>query len=449
MKEEWKKQMQQKMADYRESDIEVSWEEIEKALAANRKQAQARVVPMRMRGIAAAAVVLLLAGGGYYWMQQEQKEIDSPGNAVLASEKVAASVSASEDASAPQNDVASASEDAGASASEKAFSPVHKFVAQAIAAVKTEAEAAQTVIAPETNKAQMPQSEEATPQEVVAQSQEAEPQTEEAAPQPQKVETQVSTAQHREATTQQLPPLYPSDLRKSNSSQSRLTAKVYLSNTMASMSSGSQFDDINKLQYGPGSKSQNEGGGYNGDKSDKNQKPNENPFVPANLVNSGELVDHHQPIRFGFSLRYRLDNRWSIESGLTYTRLSADITYTVRGQKTESEQRLNYIGIPLSASYQLWGSRYFNFYLSAGGLVEKMVKGSRTTQGTTNSVSIRPLQLSVNGAVGAEFKFIDNLSLYAEPSLNYYFDNGSDVPTFYQENPLNFNLNVGLRFNIK
>lgn len=428
MKEEWKKQMQQKMADYRESDIEVSWEEIEKALAANRKQA--RVVPMRMRGIAAAVVVLLLAGGGYYWMQQEQKEIDSPGKAVLASEKVAASVSASEDASAPQNDVASASEDAGASASESASSPVHKFVAQAIAAVKTEAEAAQTVIAPETNKAQMPQ-------------------PEEAAPQPQKVETQVSTAQHREATTQQLPPLYPSDLRKSNSSQSRLTAKVYLSNTMASMSSGSQFDDINKLQYGPGSKSQNEGGGYNGDKSDKNQKPNENPFVPANLVNSGELVDHHQPIRFGFSLRYRLDNRWSIESGLTYTRLSADITYTVRGQKTESEQRLNYIGIPLSASYQLWGSRYFNFYLSAGGLVEKMVKGSRTTQGTTNSVSIRPLQLSVNGAVGAEFKFIDNLSLYAEPSLNYYFDNGSAVPTFYQDKPLNFNLNVGLRFNIK
>ena len=413
MKEEWKKQMQQKMADYRESDIEVSWEEIEKALAANRKQARARVVPMRLRGIAAAVVVLLLAGGGYYWMQQEQKEIDSPSNAALASEKVAASVT------------------------------------QAIAAVKTEAEAAQTAIAPETNETQMPQPEEATPQEVVAQSQEAEPQTEEAAPQPQKVETQVSTAQHREATTQQLPPLYPSDLRKSNSSQSRLTAKVYLSNTMVSMSSGSQFDDITKLQYGPGSKSQNEGGGYNGDISDKNQKPNENPFVPANLVNSGELVDHHQPIRFGFSLRYRLDNRWSIESGLTYTRLSADITYTVRGQKTESEQRLNYIGIPLSASYQLWGSRYFNFYLSAGGLVEKMVKGSRTTQGTTNSVSIRPLQLSVNGAVGAEFKFIDNLSLYAEPSLNYYFDNGSAVPTFYQDKPLNFNLNVGLRFNIK
>ena len=36
MKEQWKKQMQEKMADYRESDIEVSWAEIEKLLAKNR-----------------------------------------------------------------------------------------------------------------------------------------------------------------------------------------------------------------------------------------------------------------------------------------------------------------------------------------------------------------------------------------------------------------------------
>ena len=415
MKEEWKKQMQQKMADYRESDIEVSWEEIEKALAANRRQARARVVPMRMRGIAAAVVVLLLAGGGYYWMQQEQREMASPSNAAFASEKVAASVT------------------------------------QAIAAVKTEAEAAQTAIAPETNETQMPQPEDATPQDVVAQSQEAEPQPEEAAPQPQKVETQASTSQHREATTQQLPPLYPSDLRKSNSSQSRLTAKVYLSNTMAS-SSQSQFaqdyamEKVNTVIP----KDECENNGKDGDTTPLNGNGPQGPHdsfeengYKYTTVSTSEHIHHRQPIRFGFSLRYRLDNRWSV------TRLSADITHSVNGQKTESEQRLNYIGIPLSASYQLWGSRYFNFYLSAGGLVEKMVKGSRTTQGTTNSVSIRPLQLSVNGAVGAEFKFIDNLSLYAEPSLNYYFDNGSDVPTFYQEKPLNFNLNVGLRFNIK
>ena len=78
-----------------------------------------------------------------------------------------------------------------------------------------------------------------------------------------------------------------------------------------------------------------------------------------------------------------------------------------------------------------------------------MVKGSRTSQGVANSVSIHPLQVSVNGAVGAEFKFSHNVSLYTEPALNFYFDNGSSIPTLYQEKPLNFNLNVGIRFNLK
>ena len=31
----------------------------------------------------------------------------------------------------------------------------------------------------------------------------------------------------------------------------------------------------------------------------------------------------------------------------------------------------------------------------------------------------------------------------------YFFDNGSSVPTLYQEKPLNFNLGFGLRLNLK
>ena len=70
MKEQWKKQMQEKMADYQESDIEVSWAEIEKLLANNRQQA--KVVPMRIRCVAAAAVILLIAGGGYWTLFRHQ-----------------------------------------------------------------------------------------------------------------------------------------------------------------------------------------------------------------------------------------------------------------------------------------------------------------------------------------------------------------------------------------
>lgn len=466
MTEDWKKQMQQKMADYRESDIDVSWEEIEQALDANRKQAldankkQARVVPLWTKRVAAAAVILLIAGGGY-WMLQEQR------------------------ADAPETSVAKVVK-----------TPQSGSVAQAIASLKDEA--AQTVVTPEKDIAQMlqnvmaqqheeiPEREvtpqpEATPQDEAIPQGEATPEHEvtpqasasqaEAAPSAEKTAAPpTSTQQHQVSpapTHHQT--IYPSDLRRRTAPSNRLTAKVYLSNTMASANSLS-FDYIQDLGYNNQNGNTNFNGGEDG-KDGKNGSDGtttengedgkdgvngeygeddlENMDPAYKTVQTAEKAHHHQPIRFGFSLRYRFDDRWSVESGLTYTRLSADITNTVDGQTTATEQRLNYIGIPFNVQYLMWGSRYVNVYVAAGGLVEKMVKGSRTTQGTTNSVSIHPLQVSVNGALGAEFKFTEGLSLYAEPALNYYFDNHSAIPTFYQEKPLNFNLNLGLRFNLK
>ena len=167
-------------------------------------------------------------------------------------------------------------------------------------------------------------------------------------------------------------------------------------------------------------------------------------------------VNHHQPIRFGLLLRYAFNDRWSIESGLSYAQLSSNINYTFTSYIIEIEQRLKYIGIPVNVNYQLWSSRYFSVYASVGGMAEKMVEGKQhmvatkpSKQVEDGSVSIRPLQFSVNGGMGAEFKLVDWMSLYAEPGVGYWFDNGSDVPTYYQDKPFSFNLNVGLRFTIK
>jgi hypothetical protein len=163
-----------------------------------------------------------------------------------------------------------------------------------------------------------------------------------------------------------------------------------------------------------------------------------------------EHANHRQPLRFGLLLRYQLSKRWALESGLTYTRLSADITRVANGTAVATiDQSLNYIGIPLSASYLIYKSRHLGFYASGGLLVEKMVYGSRTEAGSRQRVSIGPLQLSVNAGIGAEWRFIPALSLFVEPGVGYYFDNHSSIPTFYQEHPLSFNLNLGLRFSFE
>lgn len=168
--------------------------------------------------------------------------------------------------------------------------------------------------------------------------------------------------------------------------------------------------------------------------------------------------EHHLPIRIGLSVAYALTDRLSISSGLTYTRLSSDIKDASRESKYIGEQRLHYVGIPVNVSYKVASSRWISLYGTAGVLAEKCVSGT-TDEGyvenntmkytNTQDISSKPLQMSVNAGVGIQFDFIDNVGIYAEPGLSYYFDDGSALQTIYKEKPLNFNLNVGVRFKLE
>lgn len=167
--------------------------------------------------------------------------------------------------------------------------------------------------------------------------------------------------------------------------------------------------------------------------------------------------EHHLPIRIGLSVAYALTDRLSISSGLTYTRLSSDIKDASRESKYIGEQRLHYVGIPVNVSYKVVSFRWLGLYGTAGVLAEKCVSGT-TDEGyvenntmkytNTHDISSKPLQMSVNAGVGIQFDFIDNVGIYAEPGLSYYFDDGSALQTIYKEKPLNFNLNVGVRFKL-
>lgn len=167
--------------------------------------------------------------------------------------------------------------------------------------------------------------------------------------------------------------------------------------------------------------------------------------------------EHHLPIRIGLSVAYALTDRLSISSGLTYTRLASDIKDASRESKYIGEQRLHYVGIPVNVSYKVASFRWLGLYGTAGVLAEKCVSGT-TDEGyvenntmkytNTHDISSKPLQMSVNAGVGIQFDFIDNVGIYAEPGLSYYFDDGSALQTIYKEKPLNFNLNVGVRFKL-
>lgn len=187
----------------------------------------------------------------------------------------------------------------------------------------------------------------------------------------------------------------------------------------------------------------------------------DSPMLDMNTVNRDveqkTEYDHHLPIRIGLSVAYALTDRLSISSGLTYTRLSSDIKDASRESKYIGEQRLHYVGIPVNVSYKVASFRWISLYGTAGVLAEKCVSGT-TDEGyvenntmkytNTQDISSKPLQMSVNAGVGIQFDFVDNVGIYAEPGLSYYFDDGSALQTIYKEKPLNFNLSVGVRFKL-
>ncbi len=187
----------------------------------------------------------------------------------------------------------------------------------------------------------------------------------------------------------------------------------------------------------------------------------DNPQLGIGIFNQGKSVKteykHRLPVRVGFNVAYRLTDRLSVESGVSYTRLSSDMKDGTKDNYSSGSQKLDYIGVPLNVKYRAFGYRRLSVYASAGLLTEKCVSGKTTHEYVISGekkkheaedVAAKPWQLSVNAALGAQLDVLRNVGVYVEPGVSYYFDDRSTLSTIYKEKPLNFNLNLGVRYTI-
>lgn len=187
----------------------------------------------------------------------------------------------------------------------------------------------------------------------------------------------------------------------------------------------------------------------------------DNPLLGIGIFNQGKSVKteykHRLPVRVGLNVAYRLTDRLSVESGVSYTRLSSDMKDGTKDNYSSGSQKLDYIGVPLNVKYCAFAYRRLSVYASAGLLTEKCVSGKATHEYVisgekkkreTEDVAAKPWQLSVNAALGAQFDVLGNVGVYVEPGVSYYFDDRSPLSTIYKEKPLNFNLNLGVRYTI-
>lgn len=169
-------------------------------------------------------------------------------------------------------------------------------------------------------------------------------------------------------------------------------------------------------------------------------------------------VRHRFPLQLSLMLSYPLNDRFSVEAGLSYAFLLSDIRAGSETAYYATRQRLHYVGIPLRFRFAFLRAGRFSCYAVAGGKIEKNVKGVRETDfvidGEKSGVSEvehvgRHLwQGSFTLHLGVQAEVFKGGGFFLEPGLGYYLPDGSSLPTLRKERPFDFNWQAGFRFSL-
>ncbi len=183
----------------------------------------------------------------------------------------------------------------------------------------------------------------------------------------------------------------------------------------------------------------------------------DSPLLGIMYLNRGMEIEkkasHHAPIRTRLSFSYQINDRWSIESGISYAKVSSDFQEGSAANYILEEQTLHYVGIPLGVSFRMFTWENLDLYLSSDVLAEQCVAGDITrnfiigdqTQQEANPIKSRPLQMSIGAQAGLQYNLNSTLAIYAEPGCRYYFDDQSSIETVFKDKKFDFNLNIGVR----
>ena len=165
-------------------------------------------------------------------------------------------------------------------------------------------------------------------------------------------------------------------------------------------------------------------------------------------------IHHYMPISFSMALKYKLNHRFALETGLSYSRLKSEFEMGSNGNTINEQQTIHYLGIPVKGIYNIYNRKTWSLYGSLGVTMEIPVYSPFNTNyylhgalEATDKTTLRvPWQWSVGTGLGLQYNLTPSIGLFAEPSLQYYIPTGSDIETYRIEHPFTFSLPLGIRF---
>jgi len=183
--------------------------------------------------------------------------------------------------------------------------------------------------------------------------------------------------------------------------------------------------------------------------------------LPAENNEVSGKMDHTQPVSFGIMVSKDLNSKFTIETGVVYTYLSSKIKNQQNSNlKRSDSQYFHYLGVPVSLNYNFAKLEKAEFFISAGGMIQKdfygrykedqiminnkQEKDSRVTE--KRKIHQSNPQFSMMGKVGASYPIYNKMHVYATVGGAYYFDAENKYKTIYTDRQFQLDLNVGIKF---
>lgn len=183
---------------------------------------------------------------------------------------------------------------------------------------------------------------------------------------------------------------------------------------------------------------------------DTNAPVEDDPLLKDGVYRYGDVARHnHLPISVALSVNRTLGSRFGVETGLTYTYLHS----TFETEKSTAECHWHYIGVLLKLNINLLATDRIRLYTSVGGRVDIPLYSNSVVTSESALPDLRPGRFdaatvwSVGAGCGFSVRLTPQTEIFLEPTLQYHFGKGQEVPNSWTDNPWTVSLPVGFRLN--
>lgn len=175
------------------------------------------------------------------------------------------------------------------------------------------------------------------------------------------------------------------------------------------------------------------------------------------IYNESPEVSFALPFSVGLGLQFNITPRWAVGTGIRYTSLQRTFMGDYKGEgfylpQTDIDNHQHWLGVPVNVYYSFVNIHRWNVHVFAGGAAEWLLDNDFLIHNSPSDIHYHlrgsSPQWSAGVGLGVEFKITPFLGIYIDPSFRYFFATERQPRSLRTIQPLRFDVEAGLRFNI-